>query len=255
MKTSNKIIVAVFVIILGGTLTLFVTAKQHEVVLNSYKTAFLKLQPFSVIVAENGSVCNIRSTGNASSVEKDQNGKIISERSENMYEAQIFYYPDKNTNLKSIFKQKGDTLFIYKGAKARILTSGKIKSIIGHQSDLLFLEGVITESIKLVGGRTNTSALSASNKIMFVNISNNAILNCDYSEIENFKISSDSSEITLIGNSSSKLINAKLTRNSKLYATDNFVSTEIEKDKTSTTNISNNVGYNGFFNDFDEIQP
>lgn len=134
MKTSNIIIIAFAVFILGSTIFLFADSKNHK---NETRSdAVLKsspLQDFSVVVAEESSDIHLnQATTNSIAVE---------------------FLKDKVQN-KQMYKLVNDTLYVYGGLRT-FVTCKNVKSIILNKAFWVGLNGFKQDSLNLnaKGGR------------------------------------------------------------------------------------------------------
>lgn len=134
MKTSNIIIIAFAVFILGSTIFLFADSKNHK---NETRSdAVLKsspLQDFSVVVAEESSDIHLnQATTNSIAVE---------------------FLKDKVQN-KQMYKLVNDTLYVYGGLRT-FVTCKNVKSIILNKAFWVGVNGFNQDSlnINVNGGR------------------------------------------------------------------------------------------------------
>lgn len=134
MKTSNIIIIAFVVFIIGSTIFLFADSKNHKD--NEKQNTEMKSYPlteFSVVVAEQGSDVHLdAATKNEMSVE---------------------FLNDKEIK-KQMYKLKNDTLYVYGGLRTFVKCK-KLKSIIVNKAFWVGLNGFKQDSlgINAVGGR------------------------------------------------------------------------------------------------------
>ena len=137
MKTSNIIIIAFAVFILGSTIFLFADSKNHKNHKNETRTdAVLKsspLQDFSVVVAEESSDIHLnQATTNSIAVE---------------------FLKDKTVK-KQMYKLQNDTLYVYGGLRT-FVDCKNVKSIIVNKAFWVGLNGFNQDSLNLnaKGGR------------------------------------------------------------------------------------------------------
>lgn len=134
MKTSNIIIIAFVVFILGSTIFLFADSKNHK---NETRSdAVLKsspLQNFSVVVAEESSDIHLnQATTNSIAVE------LLKDKVQN----------------KQMYKLQNDTLYVYGGLRT-FVDCKKLKSIIVNKAFWVGLNGFNQDSLNVNarGGR------------------------------------------------------------------------------------------------------
>ena len=226
MKTSNIIITAFAILIVGGMLFLFADSKKHkEEEKNNISYKEYPLPAFKVIVAEYLSDIHVdRSDSTLMSIE---------------------YVKGVKTPAK-LYEVINDTLHVYTGLRAFIKCK-QISQIIGKKHRWINVSNFEPDSliVKVTGGRfvyNNDGAKKYTINARKYNINiianDNALLDINNSKFGKLTIKSNFAFVNNYCETSR--LNASLTNCSKLYSKDNNRVIAIEKDTTSTVSIDNN---------------
>lgn len=226
MRTSNKIIIAIVVIMLGGIITLYIFAKyiQNEpkpIEKKDYTVEKITLKPFSVIVANDSSNVQIFHSVNFSI-------DIIHKSSEKM-------------GLRSAYELRKDTLFLYKGNDICVCCNS-IRTIIGNNHLRLSVRDQAPEllTFKLKGGKTDLNNYNIKNKQTSI-----TVIAGESSKIVIENVNTRIIDINSTGGSielycKSKLIKAKLLNSSYLTIGKNPEKLDMVRDSSSTITMSYN---------------
>ena len=226
MKTSNIIITAFAILIVGGMLFLFADSQKHkdeEKNKISYKE--YPLPAFKVIVAEYHSDIHVdRSDSNVMRVE---------------------YWKGVKPPAK-LYEVINDTLHVYNGLRAFIKCK-QISQIVGKNHWWINVSHFEPDSltVKITGGRfiyNNDGAkkytINARKYDMNIIVNDSALVYLNNSKLGNLTIKLNNAFVN--NYCETKSLNAKLTHGAKLYSKDNNRVIAIEKDTTSTVSIDNN---------------
>ncbi|HZK68287.1 MAG TPA: hypothetical protein VFC36_01690 [Paludibacter sp.] len=226
MKTSNIIITAFAILIVGGMLFLFADSKKHkEEEKNNISYKEYPLPAFKVIVAEYLSDIHVdRSDSNVMRVE---------------------YWKGVKTPAK-LYEVINDTLHIYNGLRAFIKCK-QISQIIGKKHRWIGVSNFEPDSltVKVTGGRfvynmgqdkTFTFTSNAFN--VRVIATDSAVVDIANAVLGNLEVKSNNAFVN--NYCETKHLNAKLTNKARLYSKDKNRVIAIEKDTTSTVSIDNN---------------
>lgn len=226
MKTSNIIISAFAILIVGGMLFLFADSKKHkdeEKNKISYKE--YPLPAFKVIVAEYHSDIHVdRSDSTLMSIE---------------------YVKGVKTPAK-LYEVINDTLHVYSGLRAFIKCK-QISQIIGKKHWWINVSHFEPDSltVNVTGGRfiydSDKEKRSTKNeKIVNISITANDSARVDLynSKLRNLTIKSNNAFVN--NYCDTKRLSVTLTHNARLYSKDENGVISIEKDTTSRVSIDNN---------------
>lgn len=232
MKTSNKIIIAISFIIIGSTLTLFITAKLHEKwVKNSIVMKTTVLKPFSVVVAEDSANVYFNKTSDYITIERNSDDKITKQSYKKISVIDVETNKLKPT-INQPFKQIGDTLFLFKGSKLHVHSSTNITSVIGKNHEKLEFMGFDSDTIyfNLKGGETvfNNSKKNKTNYFR--------IFACDGAELRfdlnTVKLVIDADKSRIFMNGEIDNFKGEFKNNSELWGISTPKTIEFMKDST-----------------------
>lgn len=233
MKTSNKIIIILTIIIVGSILTLFSTSKLHEKFVKDsivWKTNIL--QPFSVVVAEDSSEVDIHKSSDYKTIVTNSVGKVTKQT------YRIISVIDVETNklkpaVNRPFKLNGDTLFIYKGSKLVVHSSTNLISVIGKKHLKLEMWGFDPDSIyfNLKGGETSFHNSEKKMSSFQIIARDGAELRFDFKTVK-LVIDAEESKIFMGGEIDN--FKANVRKNTKLWGIAAPNSAEFIKDSTSS---------------------
>lgn len=184
MRTSNYILISFLILFFGGILLLFVGVKNHET--NYKKNIVIKensLEPFSVIVAEEGSYIEIKN---------GVQNKIIQK------------YHREFDSVLAPFTIRKDTLFIYsernsalKDYRSRMLSEiycKNLKYIIAKEKANIHLNAFQSDSIQLMMDKARLDGMVT--KIPFVRINaKGSFIRFEGGNIQTFHVVLDSTEL------------------------------------------------------------
>ncbi len=206
MKTSNIIITAYCIFLIGATLTLFIDYKQHKGVGEMTLQQVIELPDFSVVVAESGAKFQIsQSDSNKLCIFALENKKIPT----------------------SLYRIQNDTLFVASVQINKLIPSFHVRNIkhitAGKESDITIF-GITSDllNIKTWGGRlrfhgsskTGESAIRNTNNIT-IEAHNKASVNANDLALDNLEITADDSEV-IISECVINTLKTNLQNNSKL---------------------------------------
>jgi len=230
MKTSNIIIIAFVIFIIGGMLFLFVDSKKHkEDAKNNILFKKFALPAFSVVVAEKGS--NFR-------IERSNSMSIKVEYS-------------KNTILpKNLYTVINDTLHIYCGLWISVKCK-QITAIIGNNPAWVSVSNFTPDSltIKMNGGKLNYNVYRSNKETKFnqklfnldIIANDSARIVIDNARFLRLSIKSDNAKI--INNCCVKYANATLSNKAEFLSLDKITNLVVEKDSSCHVQISNQNVY------------
>lgn len=231
MKTSNIIITAFAILILGGMLFLFADSKKHkeeEKKNISYKE--YPLPAFKVIVAEYHSDIHV-----------DQSDSTL---------MRIEYLKGVKTPAK-LYEVINDTLHVYRGLRAFIKCK-QISHIIGKKHWWINVSNFEPDSLtvnvtqgRFVYNSDRDKKYTINKEYYNVSIIANDSARVDLynSKLGNLTIKSNNAFVN--NYCDTKSLNAKLTHGAKLYSKDNNKVISIEKDTTSSVSIDN-IDYSAY---------
>lgn len=253
MKTSNIIISAFVIFLIGGMLILSIDAKHHKITFEkSIISKEIALPQFSVVVAEKGAYIQIHQSDSTKLSFRYLKGQML---------------PSK------LYKISNDTLYVYCHFNTfpAVLKCKNIKSIIGHNQFSLNIFKFIPDSltINMTGGITHFNngdlkGMKLIEKSIALNITATKEASIDFKNmnISKLNIISNNSQIDISTNISldylkknpisneiqfwskrkSKYIIASLKNNSYFHISNNPLKINIDCDSTSNF-IIGNVNY------------
>lgn len=199
MRTSNKLILAYFILIVTSVTILYATSLNHDVNIDKDITdKKVNLQNFTTIVVENGADLHVeKSDSNILTIEIKKDMKI----------------PER------MYKIQNDTLYVYGGLRT-FVKAKNVSTIDGRKHYWLGIKGYDKDNLKirLSGGKTqleNDGLKSVAAMNLDLQLKDSATLEAMYIGFDTLKLSSVASKMEVY-QSSIKVLKAELKHNSSL---------------------------------------
>ena len=215
MKTSNIIIIAFAILIVGGMLFLFIDSKEHKKkVENNISFKEFPLPAFSVVVAEKGSDLHI-----------DRSDSTI---------VKVEYFKDKKMPSK-IYEVVNDTLHIYGGLRMFVKCKN-LTSFIGNKPFWVGVDNFNPDSmtIKMNGGELYLTYDKHKGSKKFVNMgifaNDSAIVHINDIPLRNLTVKSNNAKVSIY--CYAKYSTITLANHAELNGLININNIAVQKDST-----------------------